>query len=340
MVALVVGSAEKAFELFQAVMNDELDVSSIDGIEFGDWVNPKIRLPQGHSDITPPFMEAFIASQAAIYRIAAELKYGDGDTRHLSQEDLETFQIKVHVSEGSSKFVEEISKSLENIGMKAVDKLSPKHIIGIVLGVALLVSGEVGFSSYLNYRKEIRVQELQVGERQEAVKALEFASKRETDITHEVIGLLKKEGGASARAVDAAADSNAAKLKAATTVPEVEVNGVHISQSEAKELRSTTRRRATRLIVEREMRVIQINTSDDARTSVAVEEVGTGKQYRVVFGDLLIEDRDLAKLYESLRSRESLWLRLDVKEVGGEARSIEILAVVDAPPNGQQIAGR
>lgn len=339
MVALVVRSPEEAFQLFQAVMSDEFDTSTIDSIEFGDWVNPKIRLPQGHSDITPPFMEAFIASQTALYRIAAELKYGDGDTRHLSQEDLDTFQIRVQVSEGSSNFVEEISKVLENIGTKAVDKLSPKHIVGIVLGVSLLISGNVGFSAYLNYRKEVRVQELQAGERQDAVKALKFATEKEADIANKVIDVLSKQGGAGARAVDAAADSNAAKLKAATTVPEVEVNGLHLSQSEAKELRATTRRRSTRLIVEREMRVIQINTSDEARTSVAVEEVGTGKQYRVIFGDLLIEERDLEKLYESLKNRESVWLRLDVKEVGGETRSIEILAVVTPPPNGKHAAG-
>jgi hypothetical protein len=340
MVALVVGTAESAFDLFKAAISGELDTSNIDGIEFGDWVNPRIHLPTGHSEITPPFMEAFVTSQTAIYRLVAEIKYGDGDVRHLTPDDLEAFQVKVQVTDGSSNFKEEIGKALENIGMKAVDKLSPNQIIGIVLGLALLTSGTMGFSTYLEHRKSVRVEELHSVERQQAMSTLQFANKEQADTARAVIDILKQQGGVSARAVQTAADSNAAKLKAATTVPEVEVSGIHLTQGEAKELRATARRRSNRMIVEREMRVIQINTSEEARTTVAVEEVGTGNQYRVTFGDLLIEDRDLEKLFESLRNRDNIWLRLDVKEVGGEIRTVEIRGVVEAPPDGTQTATR
>lgn len=340
MVALVIDSPEKGFEFFVAAMNGTIDLSNIDDIELGDWVNPQIRVPQGQSEITAPFMEAFLTSQTALYRLVAELKYGDGDVRHLTPDDLDAFQIKVQVTAGSSNYKEELAKTLGQIGLKAVESLSPNQKVSLIVGLALLLSGSYGVPAYLEHRKTVRLAELQSTERQQYVSALQFASASQAQTVQAVVGLLQNQGGVSARAVQTAADVNAAKLKAATSVPEVEINGTHITQGEAKELRANTRRRSTRLIVEREMRVIEINTSAETNTIVAVEEVGTGKQYRVSFADLLIQDRDLQKLFESLQKRENIWLRLDVKEVGSEIKSVEILGVVEPPGDGTRTASR
>jgi hypothetical protein len=82
--------------------------------------------------------------------------------------------------------------------------------------------------------------------------------------------------------------------------------------------------------MEREMRVIDINTGDPAHTAVVVEDED-GAQHRLNFADRMVEERDVERLHESLKNRTPIWLRLDVKDVGGELRINQILRVVEAP---------
>ncbi|ATC32508.1 hypothetical protein CA606_09190 [Caulobacter vibrioides] len=327
-------SLEQAFKVFAQATAGEFDEVEIEGIVAGDWANPDVHIDVGHSEIAAPFMEAFVTSQDAIYKLVAAIKYGAADIRHLTNEDQEAFLVQVRVSEGSSQYLERIGEVLERLGLEAVGKLTPGQIVALVAGGLILWSGVAGWTQYLDTRKEVRLAEISSEERKASIAALDFANRQQAETTRLVIATMRETGGPLEQVVESADEAHGALLKAASTVPNTTVNGVSISRDEARELRKSARRVAIQQIVEREMKVIDINTSDPAHTSVVVEGVGDRTQYKLQFRDRMIQERDQASLFQSLRERRSIWLRLEVKAVGTDVRSVEILGVVQPPAPG------
>ena len=324
-------TAEEALALFEAARSGE-DFDDVKSIKFGQWVNTFVKLELGlHSEMTPPFMEAFIESQNSIYRLAALVKYGAADIRHLSQSDLDAFQIRVKVSDGSSDMLGQFAETLTRLGEAALDKLTPIQTMIFIGGLSVLISGSFGFASYVEYKKEMRKEEIQSTEKRQLIEGLTYASKQQSELASHLINYMEKQGAIGARAVSTAAQVHGAMLKAASQTPEADINGHHLTRNEAKEIRVNARRAAIKMIVEREMRVVDINTSDPAHTVVVVEDTDGRAQHRLQFTDRLVQDRDHGRLFESLRMRTTLWLRLDVKDVGGELRILDILGVVSAP---------
>ncbi len=324
-------SEESALEYFLRAASGEMDNLSIDLIEIGDWVNPTVHIPAGDSDITAPFMQAFIATQDALYRVVAELKYGSPDVRRLTEDDKLDFRIRVRVTEGSSNLLGGIAEAIERIGTTAVDKLSARQVVTLIAGSALLFGGGAIFSDYLEHRKEVRVAELQSEERIKAIEALQFANEQQALTARAVVDAMKGEGGVHETAVKASEDANDALLKAASTEPQTVINGHHLTAAEARELRGSSRRRTTSQYVTRQLRVTRIDTTDLADTKVIVEEMDSEESYSLTFADRLIQDRDIGKLYVSLRNRTPIWLKLELHQVGDETRSAEIRGVARAP---------
>lgn len=329
--AIEIGSIEQALDLLRRLDEGTLTADEIGEIHLGEWVNSHVHLELGlHSEITAPYMEAFLNTQNSVYRLVALIKYGAADIRHLTQDDLEEFQVKVKVAEGSSDMVGKVSDAVSKMAELAVDKMTPEQLMITLLGFGVLISTTVGFKAYLNYKQKKRVAELRNEERKAELEAMQYATHEQAETARIAIEAMSKVGDIGTRAVSAAASVNAGMLKAASQTLESDIDGTHLHRVEARDLRTSARRPVTKMIVEREMRVVDINTSDPIQTTVIVED-GDGDQHRLVFADRLVEERDVQKLHESLRTRAPVWLRLDVKDVGGELRINEILRVVDAP---------
>lgn len=338
MAVLKVETPEEAIALFERAIAGDIGVPDFEGIELGDWVDTVVHLEMGlHSEITPPFMESFLTTQTAVYRLAALIKYDAADARRLTQEDLDELQIKVKVTDGSSDILGKLAEAIGKMGVSAVGKMTPEQIVIVLLGFGILTCGTLGFRAYLDYRKGRRQDELQNEERVAALEGMQAATREQAETARAVIAAMTARDAISSKAVEAAAMVNAGLLKAASQTEESVIAGHHITRAEAKELRASARRPVTKMIVEREMRVIDINTSDAHRSVVVVEDTD-GNQHRLAFADRMVEDRDLESLHASLRERTTVWLRLDVTDVGGELRINDILRVVPAPDDNLRAA--
>lgn len=108
-----------------------------------------------NSSLTPSVMKGFMALQDMIYKQYSLLHYGC--IKRLSAEERKMLEFSVVVSAGSSNFLVELIKSLENMvaGMESKDKLKAVAIAGVLtLGWAL-------GSKYIDYRKEIETAKIE-----------------------------------------------------------------------------------------------------------------------------------------------------------------------------------
>jgi hypothetical protein len=335
MAALAFQTAEAAIAEFKRSSEaDEVDLLDLlDGIEFGDWVNIDVKVKDGlHSEITAPFLEAFLEAQHSVYQLAALLKYGDADTRHLSDEDREEFLIKVRVNEGSAEYWGDLGKSITAALPIALAKMTPKQALAMVLGLALIGSGTWGWHAYLETTKEIKIEEIKGQERKQELSAQSYAMHEQAELFKDISGKMAAGNELTIRALNTALATQNALLKAAGKMEHTEIGGQSLTKYEARGLRTSTRRQAVSRFVEEEVRVVDVNTSDPHNTVVVLEDAARKDQFRVSFLDAFVQEAEIDKLFAAARKRETVWVKLFTKEVEGEVRSVQIMNVLLDPP--------
>jgi hypothetical protein len=333
-VAGIIASAntpEKALNEFLRLA--ALKDADVDDLDLGEWVEIAVYLPKPSVDssITPPFMEAFLQVQKQLYQLAVLAKSGAGDTKLLSETDLEKLLISVRVSGGSSDLKTNISEQIKALLPDMMKKLTKRQTMIVILGLALLVGAAWSWNAWLENQRLIRMEEIKSQTHIEALKGLSFSNSQQLELLSKVIGILDREGVIGKRVVEVSRLTNDALLRAASKSEETEINGVHLTKTEADTLRVSPRRKPKIRYVKQEMRVIDINTEDALNLSFVLLDDDSGDQHRLKSADTLFAQDDRKKLFAALASRESIWVELALYEAEGELKSVEFLRVVDEP---------
>lgn len=302
-------------------------------VSFGNWAAVNIYIPQpdSKSSITPPFMEAFIALQKELYQLAALTKTGVADIGQLGDADKNDLLLSVTVTGGSSNYLADLKPVLEGLLRTMVGKMTGKQAVTVIIALAALLTGYWSFSAWLDETKAIKLEELKSKDHQEALQAIHFASEEQSKAYRHVVEILEKQGDAGKRALDVVARTNEALLKAATTTPKTKVNQVEVSRQEAELLRTPTRRKPEQRIVQTQMRVVDINTSDPMDLQIILMNAASGVQHRIKLKNDLFAAANSHALFEALESRRPIWVELAMKEVEGEIKSVQLLRVIDTP---------
>jgi hypothetical protein len=136
-IALRDGKPGEALALLQQLLVIEDPFSEeFQRIDFGDWPSVHVYLPHPEvdSNITPPFMEAFLELQRQLYQLAAQAASGTPDSGQLSDDTKRRLQISVVVSGGSSDYVTRLSKPAQELLKSMIDKMTGQQAAIVVLG--------------------------------------------------------------------------------------------------------------------------------------------------------------------------------------------------------------
>lgn len=301
---------------------------AVEGLSFSKNLHSETRLPLGYnSEIPASFIDAYYKNQQSLLRIIALVQNGSSDIKTLTVAQQEEFQFKVKVEKGSSQFSDNALELLEKLGMEAVGNMTGDQTLIAILGLALLGFSGWGIRAYLQYRKEIRLEEIASGDRKSMLETFQVASTEHSKAYQKIVEIMSQQGAVGEKAADAADRINSNKLRAASLVNETEFDEVHISREEARELRSGSRRKASTKIISQEMRVVDVNTSDPDRTTIVLEDVSSEDQLKVTYHDRVIEGAKSKLVYKALENRETAIFKLSIKFIEGDVISTEIIDV-------------
>lgn len=139
-VELVVRSEAEAAGYFERALAGEFDSCSV-LIKFEGW--PKLDIDiQGeryHSSLPTGVLKALIEYQAGINRAYASIAYGK-TAKSMTEEDRKEIELVFDVKEGSTDTETELWASLNNLGARAIERMTGKQLVTTVLGVAFLAS--------------------------------------------------------------------------------------------------------------------------------------------------------------------------------------------------------
>ncbi|APO53862.1 hypothetical protein LUI11_01860 [Bradyrhizobium diazoefficiens] len=298
-----------------------------------DWASVHIYLPEPEiqSAITPPFMEAFLVLQKQLYQLAALATTGLADVGQLGDAERNELLLSVVVTGGSSDLVAQLKKPLESLLNRMVGKMTGKQAAIVIVCLGALVASPWAFCAWLDQTKAVKLEEIKSKEHLAALQAMEFANKEQSEAFNRVIEILKSQGEVGKRALDVVTQTNEALLKAATSSPKTSINDVEVTRSEAELLRTPSRKRAQQKIVQQEVKVVDINTTDPLDLQIILLDPFSETQHRIKLKDDLFAGESRRKLFDALEKRTPLWVELAIKEIDGEVRSVQLLRTIERP---------
>jgi hypothetical protein len=322
-------------ELDRLIASPEDFGEEFEKITFGDWAAVHVYVPQPEiqSAITPPFMEAFLVLQKQLYQLAALAKTGVADIGQLGDSDRAELLVSVEVSGGSSDYLAKLQKPLTGILNRMVGKMTGKQSAIVIVALGTLVAAGWTFEAWLDRTKEIKLEELKSKDHIAALQAIQFSNEEQSKAFQRIIDILEKQGDAGQRAIEVVHQTNEALLKAAASNPKTSIRDVELTRVEAELLRTPTRKKAVQKIVQQEVRVVDINTTDPLDLQVVLMDPATDDQHRIKFKDDLFAGDIRHRLFDALEKRAAIWVELSIKEVDGDVRSVQLLRTIERPAN-------
>jgi hypothetical protein len=331
---LQISSEEDAWALAEAIVADrkKIDLKDVQ-LKFLGW--PKLTVyiekPPLAASISPPMMEALLEFQSELYRAIAELKYSHRDARRLSDDDREAYEILVQVKDGSSDIQAALESALNKFVEGAIGKMEPEHIVVTAIGLALATSATIIFKKYLNDRKEVRLAEIDKEKQSQVLAGITALSEQESKRLELLNPLFQK--SVSPELLETGFEgSRDALLRAVSRGPSAKVQGVTVYSEDAHELRRSARRTPTLSLVSKEVRVIDMDTSNVTRRIVNFRDIATGQDFGATIEDAVFEEAARKTLVNALDTRTTVWVEMKVKEFEGEYRDIRVLTVSVEPP--------
>lgn len=154
--AISIQSEESAWAYIEEALRGKYD-SDVVELSFDNW--PIFRLnvkgERYDSTVTTSLMRSFVDLQNHLNRIYTDTIYGRAD-RRLTTEEYERLEILFKVEQGSSNFVADLSGFFSELGRSAMEKMSGRQVVIMVLGVAAIFSACSAFKHYSDNEKSSR----------------------------------------------------------------------------------------------------------------------------------------------------------------------------------------
>lgn len=318
----------------------EVSEAEMPTFEFGKDFDLVVRLPVGyHTEIPAQFLDAYHKESQRILRLIALILNGRADIKTLTIEQLEKYRFSVQVTEGSSEFVDNAKEVLGAALKEAFSRMSGRQAVIAILGTVAIISTAWGWSSYVAAKKDTRLAEIEQQGRRDIIEGMQAGQEAHATSLSEIVGIMRGAGDVGRHAADSAEAVQADRLRAAAQTNVTEVGGLPITREEARELRSTSRRQAEVVTIEKEMRVVDVNTADMANTSLVLEDIATGEQSKVIYSDRILGAIVGDVAVEALRSRSTALFTLKERRLEGDVVSVEIVSarrIGTEEANGQQ----
>lgn len=171
---ILISSERDAWETLKKALADE--ISETAQVSFDGW--PVFRLTIEGKDfsgtiptrIMPPILDL----QKEIYRIYCRAKYNTDDVRRLRPDEKEMLELVVSVKPGSTKFITDLFKALNEIIKNT--NMSSREAVILLVSVSTLIATSIGWKDWLSAREREHGQDVSVHLSQEETKRLQLVT--------------------------------------------------------------------------------------------------------------------------------------------------------------------
>lgn len=308
----------EAFAVLQAALKGELpDVM----LQFENWPVLTIVLKgDGYdSTITSKMAEALVELQHALNRTYARAVYGTRNSNRLTQEDKSAVQFKAKVEKSSSLVTIDLGEFAAKLSQTLIGKMTSTELIVLALGTAAIVASTVAWKMLLKARSEDKKTVVQSQERI-------GMSAQETQRTQLITQAMTQQ----ASLVHTQHDFDAVRqdiLRSVSDADLMRVNGIELSNAEAKSYAATPRTKAEDVQLNGHYMITRVDWSNPEAARVLLASTDHTSEFIATLDTqgLTAEHRELLKQAEWERKR--LHFSINATKLRGEVTTAVIVSV-------------
>lgn len=268
---LIVRSEEDAFTLLQRALTSELEEQPY-VLEFENWPILKLRfVGEGYdSTITPHIAEALVELQHAMNRSYARLVRHSGSANVLTKEERKAIEFKAKVDEGSSLITVDLGEYAETLTTALVGKMSGTELVITILGVAISGGALLAYKAFLAARSEDKKVD-------QATKQTVQLSEQETKRLEIFANALTSNPALKSSHEDF---DNVRHdiLKSVGDADQLDIQGIPLSQDQARKIASTPRTKAEEVQLNGIYRIVKLDWSREDEVRISLYGTGSTKQ--------------------------------------------------------------
>lgn len=317
---IVIHSEDDAWQILSELCDGNRTVPPTGAlVTFRGWPKLSIKIPvtKKKSSISSSMMEQLIEVQKQIFRAYALVNEGTSDTRKVNHFEREKLEINVVVKGGSSIYNIDLQSIFQSIANQVVDKMEPVQIVIVILSVALMYFGKVTLQSYLDHRLNIRKEENKTKDGEKLLDGIKFLSDKETERMRILADALSK-APILGPVAEEAEDVHHSLLKAMTTSPKTEVQGITMNGDVAAELATNARRTGEDVRLDGNYKILRVDTTHPDGFMVRLENVEIGTILSAGVQNIILSEDHRKIIREAEWQKKPIKCEIEARKVGGQ----------------------
>jgi len=331
---LIINSEDSIFDVLTDLMSLPQSIDDFNQLSFDGFPTLQIRLrgDKFHGTITTSVMKSLIELQKAIYKSYAQAIYNSDNINKLSKLEKDNLELIIKVEEGCTLLNIDAQETLNNWISAMADKLTPKTIAAITLGVAALYFSYSGYTNYLNTQKEIRMAEINDESQKGTLEKIVELSENEKE-KMQLIADLKMQYPQVSNIQVHAEEAQHSLVKSFSKADEVELGGTVIDGDVAEELTKSKRKTATQGRADGDYRILSVDSTDPLMFKVKIRNISNNEEFMATVQDETLEQRYKTLIQKAEWNRTPVKLDINARLIGEEVREATVIGASEYNQN-------
>lgn len=291
-------------------------------LEFENWPVLTLRfVGEGYnSTITPQIAEALIELQHAMNRSYARLVRHAASANVLTKEERKAIEFKAKVDEGSSLITVDLGEYAQTLTTALVGKMTGTELVITILGLAITGGALVAYKSFLAARSEDKKID-------QATQQTMKLSEQETQRMQILANALTQRPALQAAHEDF---DNVRHdiLKSVGDASQLEVQGIGLSQEQAKKIASTPRSKPEDVQLNGTYRIVKLDWSKEDEVRISLFSLGaTQLEFTASMRAHNLTEQNIEKLKACEWERKPIHLSINATVLRGSVTTATIVGV-------------
>jgi hypothetical protein len=289
-------------------------------LDFENWPILQIKLTGENfeSSLTTQVMKGLLELQANFNRAYMQLRYGEGTTKRLTDEEKKSLEIVFKIQPGSSDILVKFEAAMKTIFVEALKNMTGTQAVITVLGLGMMVASPVVINDYLENQREIK-----------EIEATSFISQQETRRMEIFADAMTRNEELRAIKDDTDETYNTI-LRSSKSAETVKLGNTELDQVMAQDLVRPTRDRAIETQLNGLCRILTVNSSLESGFKVEVEfEDGRRFWAALEEGILLTREKNKQLIQTAEWGKTPIYLMMNCRDLRGDISKATIVDVRD-----------
>lgn len=313
-------SEDDAFRYLRAALADELDGTVFD-VQFKNWPVLAIGFEgKGYdSTVTPQMAAALVELQHAMNRTYARVVRGSGNPNVLTNEQKRTIEFKAKVEKGSSLVTVDLGEYVAALVSGVAGKMDGTQMVATVLGLAVTAGSVIAYKSFLKNRSEDKKVAL---ETQQRIALSQEETKRQ-GIFQQAVAAFPALGFAR----EDFDDARQSIIKSVSDAKLLKVQGVELSNAEAKSIASTPRATSQEVQLNGHYRIDKLDWTKAGEVRISLWSLDESLEFNARLNTDSLTDAIKEKLKASEWERQRVYMSINATRLRGEITTATIVGV-------------